>query len=93
MLLGGVLGLVCFGSDQLKLNLQRRVTEQTRKLGFCFDFLGHQIEQKNAKRTDILRNRTRLGHDKDIFVIKYLNGGEIVRNFNGHSDSCPLLSN
>ena len=63
----------------------RGILSQAGELSLGFDLFGHQVEQKNAQRTDILCRGARFGHDENVFVIEYLDGGKIVRNFNGHN--------
>ena len=84
MLLGGILRKMGLGAYQRQLDLQGGVSEKTGKLRFCLDFLGHKGKQHNTKRTNILRNGTRLGHCENVLVRKRLHRGEIVGNFNRH---------
>ena len=45
MLLGGVLGSVGGGVDQLQMDLQGRIAQKSAELGFRDDFAGHQVQQ------------------------------------------------
>lgn len=54
MLLGGVLGGVGGGVDQLQMDLQGRIAQKPAELGFRDDFGGHQVQQQNFQRPDIL---------------------------------------
>lgn len=54
MLGADVLGRVCGRLEQVDLHLQRRVTQQTQQLSLCGDFCGHNIQDQNPQRPDIL---------------------------------------
>ena len=67
----GMGGLVGFGLHQVDLDLQRRVGQAAQDLGFGDDLERHQIEQRDAQRTDVLRECAVLGHDKYIFTFQH----------------------
>ena len=69
MLLGHILGLVRAGVHQLQIHLQGCIAQQTAELGFRCNLGGHQIQQYDLQRTDILCNSPILGHHKDILLL------------------------
>ena len=85
MLAGRVFGFVAVRVDELQLHLQRRVAEQPRQLRLCGDFGGHEIQNENLQRADVLRDGPRLVHDKNILVRqRFFAGRQAVRDHNGH---------
>ena len=84
VLLGSILGLVAADLHQLQFHLQRRVAQQTGKLCLGNDLGGHQVQQRDAQRTNLLRPGPGLGHDEDIFVFQDLPGREGIGYLNGH---------
>ncbi len=75
---------VCFRSHQFQVNLQGSVAQKTRELNFCLDFFGHQVDQEDLERTDILGDSASLGHDEDVFLMQNINGWQPVGYFNRH---------
>ena len=43
------------GFNEVKLDLQRSVGEESQQVGFGHDFEGHKIKDCNFKRTNVLR--------------------------------------
>lgn len=84
MLAGRVFGFVAVRVDQLQLHLQRRVAEQPRQLRLCGDFGGHEIQNENLQRADVLRDGPRLVHDENILVRQRFRRRQTVRDHNGH---------
>ena len=84
MSLGGVLRLMRGRIHHFHLDLKRSISEQSRKLSFRFDFLGHKVEKQNFQRSDILLNRPFFRHYKYIFIMENLDGRQSVRYFNWH---------
>ena len=84
MLLGHILGLVGGHHHQLQMHLQGRVAKKTAQLGLGDDLGGHQVQQDDLQRTDLLGLRPGLGHDKDVFLFQGLRGGEVIGDLNGH---------
>ena len=84
MLGGGVRCLVGCGLKQFEFDLKRCVADQTRNLRFRGDLLRHQIEHKDMQRSDVLRDRAGLCHNKDVFIKQSLSRGEKIGNFNRH---------
>ena len=69
---------------QSDINLQRRVAEQTQKLILRFNLGGHQVDNHDFERTNVLCDSALVRHDKDIFAFQYFISGKIRRNTNGH---------
>ena len=84
VLTGGVAGLVAADLKQLDVALNRGVAQQPEQLGLGFDLLGHQVEDRQPQRPDILGVRPFLVHDKDIFFLQHPCGGEGIRNIDWH---------
>jgi hypothetical protein len=70
--------------DQRQLDLQRRRAEQTGDLRLGLDLVGHQIEQPDTHRPDVLAHRIDLAHHHDAFGIQGGAGGKVVRNLDRH---------
>ena len=68
MLLCCVGGLIGLGANQGQLDLKRGVAEDSRDLCFGLDLLGHEVEKEYLQGTDVLCDRSSLGHYKYIFV-------------------------
>ena len=67
MLLARHMGLVRRCLQEIQLDLQRCVSQETSKLRLSRDLGRHQIEKNNMKRTNILRHRAGIRHDKYVF--------------------------
>ena len=87
----GVLGDVALRRNQLQLNLEGGVSQQTGKLNLRLDFLGHQVYQQNLQRADILRNSPPLGHDENVFPVENIHRRQVIRDFNRHKRSFPVF--
>ena len=70
--------------QQLDIHLQRTVAKQAQELGFGGDFGGHEVEDEDFQRTDVLSERDLIGHDKDVLTLQYLDRGQIALNLNRH---------
>ena len=95
VLLGRVFRDVGFHHQQLQLHLNRRVAQQARQLRFGGDFGGHQVQQEDFQRANILRFRARIGHDEYVFAPQRAGGGQVVRNADWHDDVprfCVLMA-
>ena len=88
VLLGRVFRDVGLHHQQLHLHLNRRVAQQARQLRFGGDFGGHQVQQEDFQRANILRFRARVGHDEYVFAPQRAGGGQVVRNADWH-DAVP----
>ena len=81
---GGVLRLVAGHPDQRQLDLKRRGSDQSGELGFGLDLLGHQVQQTDAQRADILKVGRTPAHDHDALVAQDAEGGQVGGQANGH---------
>ena len=59
------------GLHQLDLNLQRCVREAAQKLGLRHGLVGHQVENQDFERADVLMQRAVLGHHEDVLVFEH----------------------
>jgi hypothetical protein len=80
----GVWRYVICDSDEGQLHLKRRRADQARELCFGRDLVGHQVQEPNMERADILPHRVGFLHDHHAFVFENPAGGEIVVNLDGH---------
>ena len=67
MIGGRVAGLMIGHADQAEFDLQRRGADQAGKLCFGLDLLGHQVQQADAQRADVLTRGQFLVHHHDAF--------------------------
>ena len=72
---------------QLQMNLQRGIAQQAGELGLRGDLRGHQVQQHNFQRPDILLHGPMLGHDKYILLVQRTGGRQVVGNLNGQGIS------
>ncbi len=63
-----VLRFAAVDTQQLDINLQRRVGQQAQKLVFRFDLLWHQVEDQHFQRPDFLCFCPRGCHHEDILT-------------------------
>ena len=56
--------------DQLQLHLQRRVGELAHDLRLGGDLGGHQVQDQDLQRADVLGKGALTMHDEDIFVVE-----------------------
>ena len=70
-----VLRLVRGGVQQGHFHLQRRVAQQAQQLGLGGDLGGHQVEDGDAQRADILVAGACFAHHEDIFAFQRQSGG------------------
>lgn len=68
-------GRVAGSLQQGHVHLQRGVGQQPGDLGLGGDLGGHQVQDQNFQRTDMLRQRPLPVHDKDVFFIQGVKGG------------------
>ena len=85
MLLGGILGAVGGDHHQLQMHLQRRVAQQTAELGLRDDLRGHEIQQHDLQRADVLGLCPGLSHDENVFLLQNARCRQVVGNLNGHT--------
>ena len=87
MLLGGVLGHMAPGGDELQLHLEGGIAQQAAQLGLGGDLGGHQVQKQDLQGPDVLGHGPVLGHDEDILLREGPHGGELVGDSDGHSFS------
>ena len=80
-----ILGDMAGGVQQFHLYLKGGVGELAQQLRLGHDFSGHQVENQEIQRTDILVNGPVLGHDKDVFALQGGSGGQGIGDFDGHN--------
>ena len=86
-----VLGDVAEGVEQLHLYLKRGVGQLPQQLSLSHDLRGHQVQNQQLQRTDILMHGPVLCHDKDIFALQSGGGGQRVGNLDWHGkDLFPI---
>ena len=68
-------GRVAGSLQQGHVHLQRSVCQQPGNLGLGGDLGGHQVQDQNFQRTDMLRQRPLPVHDKDVFLVQGIKGG------------------
>lgn len=87
MILGRVFGVIGLCLDQINLDLDRRIGQAAQDLRFRYDFERHQIEQRNAQRTDVLCGSAVLGHDEYVFAFQYGARRQTVGYFDRQADT------
>ena len=70
--------------QKFRLHLQGGIAQQAQKLRFGFNFSGHQVQNGNFQRADVLRRCALFRHYKYIFIFKDLPCGQFVWNLNRH---------
>ena len=65
-------------------HLQGRIADQAKELGLGCLLGGHQVENSNLQRADILGGRALLRHNKDVLFRQDFGCGQSVGNLNGH---------
>ena len=73
-----VLRLVRLHLQQLQMHLQRGVSQKARQLRLGRDLRGHQVQQQDLQRADVLPFRAGFLHDEDILFIQCFNGRKAV---------------
>ena len=63
----GMLGCIACGLQELYMDLQRRIGQLAQQLRLGYDLRGHQIQDQNIQRTNILMHRAMLCHYENIF--------------------------
>lgn len=87
MILGRMGGFVGFGLHKVDFNLKRSVGQAAQDLSLGHDLERHEVEQADAQRTDILGERTVLGHNKYIFAFQHSACRKAVGNFDRHKQA------
>ena len=87
MLLRRILGSVAGHHHQLQMHLQGGVAQNPAQLGLCDDFCGHQVQQHDFQRPDMLGLGPGLLHDENVLFFQGLRRREIVGYLNWHAVS------
>jgi hypothetical protein len=74
MLLGSIFGAMGLGGHQANVHLQGGVGKQAKQLGLRHDLGGHQIQNCDPQRADILGGGTAFVHDENILLGQCLGG-------------------
>ena len=85
--LGGVLGHMTPGGDQLQFDLQGGVAKDPGQLGLRVHLGGHQVQQEDLEGADVLGDGPGLRHDEDVLPPQDPGGGQLVGDFDGHITS------
>ena len=81
----GVGGVVGGGFQKGDLHLQRAVGQQPGQLGLGDDLGGHQVQNQDAQRADVLALGTLAVHDKDVLAAKLVERGQLFRDDQRHT--------
>ncbi len=87
---GSVRALVRPHAHKGDVKLQRRVREHPQELQLRILLLGHEIQNTDLQRTDVLMGRPLLFHHKQILFLQNLPDRKIVLHFNRHRFILPL---
>ena len=60
------------------MDLQGRIAQKAAELCLRNDFGGHQIQEHDLQRTDLLGLCPGLTHNKDIFLLQYFRCGQVI---------------
>ena len=77
MALGGVLRDMRFHAQQGDIDLQSRIAQQAQELQLSLQLFRHDVEDKDAERTDVLMCGAVARHHEDPFVQERLIGREL----------------
>ncbi len=89
VLCGSIFGFVSFSAQQGDVDLEGRITQKPQQLRFCSYLGGHEVDDGDFQRTNVLLDSAIFRHHKDVFAFKRCTGGKISRNLDGHVDD-PL---
>ena len=73
------------GFQKGDLHLQRAVGQQPGQLGLGDDLGGHQVQNQDAQRADVLALGTLAVHDKDVFMAQLVERGQLFRDDQRHT--------
>ena len=67
-----------FQTDKGHVHLERRVSQKPEELRLGDELRGHEIEDGNPQRTDVLMACPIARHGEDVFFRQFGAGGEII---------------
>ena len=85
MFLGGVAGNMGARVHQFDLYLQRGIAQQAGKLCFRVDLCGHQVQDQQLERPDVLRDGARFCHHENVFFRERFHRGQLVWDLDRHT--------
>ena len=71
-------------AQQGDVDLQGRVAQQAQQLCLGGDLGGHEVDDHDVQRTDVLADGAFVGHDKDVFTFQSAACGQVGGNLDGH---------
>ena len=81
---GGVRGFMCAHPHKGNIHLKRRVGDHAQQIQLRVLLLGHQIQDRNLQRTDILMNCPCLVDHEQIFLFENFSDRKVILNLNRH---------
>ena len=75
----GILRRMTLQFHEGDIHLQGCIRQQTDQVRLCRNLQGHQVEDDNLQRTNILRMRPAVIHNEDILVFEDINRRQSVR--------------
>ena len=82
---GDVRCLMAHRLQQGHVHLQRRVGQQPGDLGLGGDLGGHQVQDQDLQRADMLGRCPLPVHDKDVFLVQCIVSRQSLGNDQRHS--------
>ena len=80
----GIMPHIAGRLKQLHLDLEGRVGQLAQYLGLGDDLGGHQVQDEQVQRADILMYGPVFSHDEDVLAFQRRTGGQGVRDLDGH---------
>ena len=71
--------------QQRDINLQRRVAKQPQELKLGCYFPGHQVQDYDLQRSDILMIGPAFGHYEDVLILQRFDRRKLIRHFDRHT--------
>ena len=87
VLLRDVLRRVAGCLQQADLDLQGRVRKLAQDLRLGDDLGGHEVEQHQLQRADVLMDGSVLRHHEDVLTFEDVGGGQCVGYLDGHGET------
>ena len=85
-----VRGLVARDAHEVDAHLDGRLRNEAEDLRLRFDLRGHQVEQSDAQRTDLLLASHVLLEGEDALLLEDALGGQAVWDVDGHWSERPF---